>query len=293
MIKGLDNGYKFTKDNALNIFKSAYSEVNTSVVGAYEIEIDGKNYYVGVGEGTVDVDKIESNTNKICTLTDLCLSNEDHFKLVVGLPIRQYNESKDRFAETIRSYSKSHVIFGGKERKIHIDDVYVFPQGAAAHYASDCKQGDYILVDIGGLTIDAAYIEQNGLKAKVMKCDTWYKGMLTLFSNVIDVVNAKYGTTSDPEYAERILTTGLRIFGEKQSLEFLTPTLKAYIDPIVQELKVAYPFKTAPIYLCGGGATLLHPVFSKHFPDCKVFDNPQFANAIGMHRIGLAKWGDR
>lgn len=293
IIRGLDTGYKFTKDNNFNIFKSCFSPINTSVVGAHEIDIEGKTYYVGIGTSTVSANKVDSELTKACVLTNLCLTKEKdyEYKLVVGLPIKQYNAQKDHFRDTILDYSGTNVVYGGEERKIIIDDVYVFPQGAAAYYSMNDRDGDYILVDIGGLTVDVAYIEQHGIMPRIAKADTWYKGMLTLFSSVIEAVNNKYETTLDPEYAERILTGGLKIFGEEQDLGFLDPILSNYMASVIDELMVSYPFKTVPIYLCGGGATVLQRVFQKHFPNCTLITDPQFANAIGMYQIGLAKWG--
>lgn len=291
MIKGLDTGYKYTKDNEFNIFKSCYSEVNTSVTGAHKIDVNGVTYYVGIGDGTVDVNKIDSTLTKLCVLTNLCLSQESVYNLVVGLPIKQFNDHKDKFKETILSYNNDEVIYMDKQRSIMIKDVLVFPQGAAAYFSMQQQDSDYIIVDIGGLTIDVAYIEQIDRQPRIQKADTWYKGMLTLFSNVIEQVNNRFETTLDTDYAEKILTKGLNIYGEQQSLDFLVPTLKAYINPIVNELRINYPSKTVPIYLCGGGSTLLYNAFKNNFPNCTQLNDSQFSNALGMHRIGLQKWG--
>lgn len=291
MIKGLDTGYMYTKDNNLNIFRSSYSEVNTSVTGAIKITIDGRTYYTGIGNTTVDVNKVHSDVTKVCTLTNLAMSEESVFQLVMGLPIKQYQEYKDSFIETILSYNNCEVIFRDKQRQIMIKDVRIFPQGAAAYYALNPTDSDYIIVDIGGLTIDVAYIEQIKGQPCVRKADTWYKGMLTLFSDVIEQVNNRYETTLDTEYAEKVLTKGLTVNGEKQDLSFLTPALKNYFNPILNELRINYPSKTTPLYLCGGGANLLYPILKQSFVDCTLINNGQFSNAIGYYKIGQMAFG--
>ena len=45
MIKGLDHGYMYTKDNDLNIFKSAFTTEDKAISGAIPITIDGKQHY--------------------------------------------------------------------------------------------------------------------------------------------------------------------------------------------------------------------------------------------------------
>lgn len=65
-----------------------------------------------------------------------------------------------------------------------IKDAYIFPQGS---YSSNF-QGDCIIVDIGGLTIDVAYVEYNFNKPNIAKSDTWYKGRRILYSSIIEQI---------------------------------------------------------------------------------------------------------
>lgn len=55
MIKGLDNGYLYTKDNELNIFPSAFSTEDKVVSNAILITIDNKQYYTGIGNWIKDI----------------------------------------------------------------------------------------------------------------------------------------------------------------------------------------------------------------------------------------------
>lgn len=291
MIKGLDNGYMYTKDNSGHIFKSAFSTINKTVTGSHEITIDNKTYYVGIGEGTVDVNKIDSELNKVCTLTNLAMEPCSEFQLGVGLPIGQYAKYHEDFKEKILSYNTSEIVFGGKKRTIMIKDVIVFPQGAAALYSKEIMEDkDCIIVDIGGLTIDVAYIEFREGLPYIVKSDTWYKGMRTLFSNVIEAINLKFDMQDKPEMAEKYLREGIKIYGEEKDISFLSDVYIDYITPIIYELRMNYPSKTVPVRLCGGGAGLLYNTFLAYFSDCKKLDSSQFANAEGLFNIANNKF---
>lgn len=128
MIKGLDNGYMYTKDNDKRIFKSAYTQVEDAISGSHHININGQDYYVGHGNSTVDVDKTQSDINKVCTLTNLSMSEDNTFYLVAGLPIEQYLSQKDKLAESIMSYNQSEIRYDNFPTFIKINDVTVYPK---------------------------------------------------------------------------------------------------------------------------------------------------------------------
>lgn len=290
MIKGLDNGYAFTKDNERRIFKSAYDTVDRMITGSRKITIDGNDYYVGVGNMTCEVDKTNTEINKVCTIANLVSSRDTEFYLVVGLPIGQFKAQNDKFKEIVLSYNKLDIRVNGEQRKIHINDVMVFPQGAAAAYTFNWKS-DCIIVDVGGLTIDVALIEKNYNGPGIVKSDTWYKGMRLLYTSIIEQVNLKYGLRLETREAEKILINGLKIRGESKDLTFLQPIYKQYITPIIEDLELNYPTSTTPMFLCGGGAQLLYNSFARKFSDVQLISDMQFANAVGYHEIGKKLYG--
>ena len=132
MIKGLDNGYLYTKDNEKNILPSAFSTEDKVVSNTILIVIDNKQYYTGIGKSTVELDKTNLEITKIYTLTNLVMSNDKEFYLVVGLPVGQYKEQKYKFKETILSYNYCLVEYQNRVKQIIINDVLVFPQGVAS-----------------------------------------------------------------------------------------------------------------------------------------------------------------
>lgn len=293
LIKGLDVGYSHTKDNNGRIFRSAYSTNDTSVVGSKKLTIDGKNYYIGSGKMTSEVDKTNTELNKVCTIYNIIMSDAKDLCVVAGLPIGQYEEQKVRLKESILGYNKCVVSYDNRPCSFKIHDVIVSPQGVSSLYTLKELLGEYIVIDIGGLTIDPCLVEFTATSSQILKSDTWYKGMRTLYSSIIEIVNNRYGLKLDNSYAEKILLMGLKVRGVQQDLSFLKPLLQDYIDILVEEIKLKYPTETTPMYLVGGGTDLLYNAFRKRFQDVNKIVNPQFANAIGYYNIGYFKFAER
>jgi hypothetical protein len=291
MIKGLDIGYSHTKDNDGRIFKSAFSHEDCSVTGSRMILIDDKQYYVGNGVQTSDADKSDSEINKVCTLYDMYLSGANDFKLCVGLPIAQYKTQRNKLKETILSYNNSKIYVNGSQYKFKINDVFVTMQGIASLFTIGKLLGEYIIIDIGGLTIDVSLVEFNDTTSRIIQSDTWYKGVRTLYSDIIGRINNKFSLKLDNSYGEKVIRSGfIRIDGKEESMDFLKPYLQSYIDEITEEIKLKYPYQTANIYLTGGGAIPMSNSFINRFHQTKLIANPQFSNAIGYYLIGCHKF---
>jgi plasmid segregation protein ParM len=287
MIKGLDNGYLYTKDNEKRIFKSAYRRVDNTLS---DITIDGIDFGVGSGNPTIEVDKTDQEINKVCTLYNLKLTGPGEYYLVAGLPIGQYKLQREKFTKMIMGYNDCKVSVHEQDFKFHINDVLIFPQGAGALMSIGQLNGDYIVFDIGGLTIDIGLIEMINGSPVMQKYDTWYKGIQKLYSQIIHATNNRYNMTLEPRYAEKIFVNGLTIEGERQDLAFLQPVLQAYLEPILTEFQLNYPSKTTQIVLCGGGASVLYGVFKFRFKSVILLPDSQFANAMGYYKIGCRKF---
>ena len=236
MIKGLDNGYLYTKDNEKNIFPSAFSTEDKVVSNAIPIIIDGKQYYTGIGKSTVELDKTNLEITKVCTLTNLAMSNDKEFYLVVGLPVGQYKDQKDRFKEIVLSYNRCIIEYQNRTTQFNINDIIVFPQGVASLYSMDNLSTNALIFDISGRTVDIALIEMVNNKPILIKSDTWYKGMLVLYSTIIEAINKKFQLTLEARYAEQILFNGLYLYGQKQDISFLQPIIQEYLDEIFTTL---------------------------------------------------------
>lgn len=292
--KGIDVGYGYTKDNNGVIFKSAYSLVDKSLNNSNGIIIDGVTYYMGYGNYTTDQNKSNSTINKVCTIYDLVLNSENtldnDYVISVGLPISQYKTQKISLEKSILDYNKSEVYYRGNKFKFNIRKVIVSPQSAASIYNIPDLSGEYVVIDIGGGTIDSCLLEFENRTSKIIHYSTTYDGIKTLFSSVIDAINNKYELKLDNEYAEKILLKGkLQVEGKDVDLTFLSPILQEYIDKIVQNIKINYPIKTSKIILVGGGAILTHNQIKKHIPYVELIKESQFANARGYYLIAKSR----
>lgn len=290
-IIGQDYGYSYFKDNNRNIFKASYSRTNNSLSDKYKITIDGDTYYIGSGIPTADTDKIDSTINKISTLYDLAIHNCNEHFLVVGLPVMQYLDKKDKFANIIMQYNKCEVEYQDKIFKPNIKDVTTFAQGVGAIYNTGLSDNQYISFDIGSYTINVILVEIVNACPQIIKYDTWFDGIMTLFNKVIAEVNKRYDLTLDIESAENIITKGLNVYGEKQNTDFLKPILRDYLENIFSKFRPNYPYATTPIILSGGGSNLLGGIFGNYFNNSLVLPDAQFANAIGYYKFGLQKYG--
>jgi plasmid segregation protein ParM len=291
-IKGLDHGYLYTKDNEMRIFRSAYTKSGITMGSSAFITIDGVDYSVGAGDRNIQFDKSDSEMNKVTTLTNLALTGSDDYYLVVGLPISQLKSQKDKFKKMILGYNNCEVIYKDKPFKFQINDVLVMPQGIGALLSLQDVSGNIIIFDFGGMSIDIAYLEIMYGNPILHKYDTWMQGIQKIYSKIINQVNEKYNLAYDIQYAENILVNGLTIYGEKVSNDFLIPTLKQYLNPIIKEFQLNYPSTSTQIYLCGGSAIIFYELFKQYFPSVKLMPNSQFSNALGYYKVGLQKFGN-
>jgi plasmid segregation protein ParM len=292
---GFDCGYGECKDHFGNIFKSTYSTYDSSVSGSNALEINGKKYYVGVqnGVGNVDVDRTNSDLSMVCHIYDIILNNIHDVCLSVGLPVGHYVDQKNSLVENIMSFNKLDINYGGSPYKLKIHDVFVCRQGISSLYCLPELDGAHIVTDFGSLTIDTSLVEFTKTSANIITSTTQYKGLKTLYSDVIQAVNNHFGTKLDNEYADKIFKHGLRINGKDADISFLKPILQNYIDSISEHLKLKFPVDNAPIYMCGGATELLYPSFTKRFNDVHKIANPQFSNCVGYSLIGNYKFKQR
>lgn len=275
---GIDVGYGFTKDSDGNIFASKIG--HEGITKENSIEIDEITYQVGTGKGTVDFNKINSVLTKACFLTCICKNtNRTKVEVATGLLIGQYKQQKEELRNTLMQ--KFNIKYEGKEREIDVVNVKVYPQGIAALYAYQIP-GDAIIVDIGYRTVDIALYQNKS----IAECKTIYKGVLSLYGQIIQEINSKFDMALENDDGEKILNNGLKIYGEVQDIDFIRPICKSHVGEILDELILNFPYKTTPVYLIGGGAKMLGGVFQNRLGNALVLKNSQFANAVGFKRLG-------
>lgn len=272
-ILGIDLGYSFTKTSEGFICPSRITKVEPLLGYSKTLELNEK-YYVGTGNGTIELNKIDKEITKVLLIYAICASTKDEkVKIVTGLPIGQYREYKDELKQMILSLRTVRCLFNGLPRTITIEGCIIRPQGILGG----------LTVDIGGRTVDVSCIEDSELKY----AKTIYEGMLNFYSKIIEAVNAKYCLSLPDYYAQKILTNGFYLNDEKKDTTFLKAVIEEYVDKIVEEMKMASA--TSKAALCGGGAKLLFGEINKRYPAFLAAE-PQFANAYQYRKYGEKKW---
>ena len=279
-IVGIDVGYSFTKTSTGMIFPSRITTAEPMLGYSRTLRRGETLYYVGTGTGTVSMNKSDEDVTAVLTLYALCGSVEGRScRVVVGLPIGHYKTQRDALRAAVMRLS-GQVEYNGQPVQITIEDAYVYPQGLLA------VDGDYVSVDIGGCTVDIAYVEDG----EIAYSKTLYDGMQTLHGKIMDAVNAKYESKLPDDYAHRILTEGLFVRGKAQDVSFLKPIYQAHVESIVQEIRRSTPAKMASIYVTGGGASILHEAIKARIPEAELIPESQFSNAEIYQMVGEQVW---
>jgi plasmid segregation protein ParM len=287
VVIGIDPGYSYLKDSQFRIFPSLMSSEESAVSRAYKVDIGGKVYYVGVGRGSMDVTRFDSELTKVLILTDLYYAGAADYQIVTGLPIAQFQNQKESYKKSIEKYARSEV--NGKI--ITIQDVTIFPQAAGALYAANV-QNDCIVIDIGGRTTDIGLFQFMGGKFTLVRSNTLYCGAEGLYSDIVRAVNGKFNLALENWQGESILRNGLSLDGIKQDTSFLHPIISAYFEPVCKEIELKYAaVHTIETLLCGGGANSALECIRKVAPNIKIMNNSQFSNAAGFYNVGRSVYG--
>jgi plasmid segregation protein ParM len=303
MIEGWDGGYGLNKTSSGVIFPS---KLQSDVIALEDkknclaVSYNNRNYIVGRGSYETDTNKIQKESTRIFMLTALALSTRDDvadFKVVTGLPIKQYKGFKDELKNALMTNRVEKIEVDGSTKTIIIDDVHIYPQCLGAYYSLseddlyEYEDMDIVLVDIGTRTVDIALLEKNnqGLR-EVNKYSTILEGTLTLYNDIVHAINSEFDLDLKVEDGEKILKRGLYLYGEKQDLSFAKNVIAQHIAEIFKELDLNYPVKTEQVLLAGGGAYLYGALFNRKYKHAATIENAQFANALGFKKVGETIW---
>lgn len=275
MILGIDLGNCVTKTSQMICFESKCSKV-PGIFNNMPVQVNSQNYYLEEGNYDTEYRKCKKIYSKALLMHAVQRSTLDiHNKVVVGLPIGQYNQDKDEYKALLMDGTRQYV-----------DDISVYPEGVGSVIGTDYEG---IIVDIGGRTTDSCQVIGDRAK-KVHNPLSLPKGTLNLYADFIKALNTKYVLDLDINDAERILQTGLQIYGEPTDIQFAIEGFKEFVQSLVDLLILEYKVSTLPVLLVGGGAQLLYGPIKKRIPNARLIDNCIFANAIGFRKVGCILW---
>lgn len=288
MIIGVDLGNYAVKTSEKVSFLSKITQ-EESFLNEDEININGTDYFIGRGEFSTDWVKSKKNNTLPMLFTAIYKSsNETVNQIVVGLPIQQYKNDKDKIKRLIENNRCANV--NGKQ--IVISDVAVAPEGASAIYNMDSNlkesigKKQLIIVDIGGRTTDITMFFNN----KIQDIKTIPVGALNIYQDIVNYINTKYNQSFILEDGEIVLEDGLFLDGERKDISFITPILKKYFNSIYKELQLKFNLNKGFVYLTGGGSNIYKIAFKNRLNNVIMSKEPVFDNVIGFERVGEQLW---
>lgn len=274
---GLDIGSSLLKVNTGRMLASKIKEgkyINRTI----EVVHERKTYTIGEGNRDVEINKASRETNLLFIYTLIALESQDiENRIAVGLPIGQFQSEKDRYREFILQNGYADIEVNGSKRIINITDCKVCAEGLSA------VSSDYngIILDIGGRTTDICLLENKRVINPISKT----KGVLNLYSQIINSINSKFSLDLVEDDAERIIKQGLRIDGEIQDIGFIYNILANFTDDIINTLKLEYSLRTNNLLLIGGGGELFYNSIKKRVKQTELIKDSLFSNAKGFRRM--------
>lgn len=288
MILGVDLGNWSVKTSEGDIFPSRYTIVE-NILGATGdvLEYEGVKYYMREGKLENNYDKANKETNLILFLYSLALQKDRYFKAVVGLPALAYKANRDVFKDKLLNQKIHDLTINKQPKKIIIEDLIVFPEGAGAYFNLRNRPKNCVIIDVGGGTINIVSFK-NG---KLDTCTTIGKGMIQLYNQVRDYLNSTYTLKLELEDIEIIMREGLKVDNEEISFAFIKPIIDSFVSDLMNELR-NFPIRTSKVLLTGGGSKLLKVPLSI-IPGLEVIEDYLFSNSKGFKKVGESKWKER
>lgn len=290
-IFGTDVGNYGTKSYDTNIISGFKVSDKPPFTGEHDCLImDGKYYYITSESFNYDEDKTKDNRCVILTLFsiaeqilfDIKKKNINYDDLIqkeidkvhdvviaVGLPplLKATHEK-----ETIECYEKFFAngdvsfVYKGYKFCLNMERIFVFPQGAPLvflKYEDDImnkKYGNYVIVDIGGVTMDIISFAEDGMTPSPERCSTTKSGSLMMYNDIKRRILSDYSITLTNDKIEAVL-------GDKPNMiktevkEAIKNCCREWVrDKIINAcVQNGIDFETSPIVFIGGTSILLRP----------------------------------
>ncbi len=336
----VDLGYGFVKAVSSNgkrvIFPSVVGEEGNSLdlssafgkraddVNNMHIKFNERDFFVGKlaemeSRSTTRIFERE-RFNNIYTMILLnaavhLVSESDIVSVTTGLPLDFYQAQAKEFRESVIGIQP--VIqwmsgpLAGKEKRVNIENAFVFPQGASAVFSALINhEGKFVypdlmhegsliaLIDIGFRTTDFVVVEiqENGSFIPIAKhSGTVDEGVINLHTSLQQVYKTNTGGSDlNDRFIKQILQNGYLLYrGKKMDFtEIIKESKESIVANIVDRLNSVWSNESdlfSAIFLAGGGGTLFQSIIQPHFDSrLSLINESQFANAIGYLRLGKA-----
>ena len=262
LVVGIDHGFSMMKTPHAT-FENGIEKLGGEATLSNNTLIYQGNYYK-VGEGRLPLMQTKTENENYFLLTLAAIAKEmDIYQqckadviLAVGLPFSRFGKEKDDFYRYLLREDNIQFNYSGKNYKIQIIDVYVFPQCYAAIADKLREYGrENLIVDIGSKTIDVIHTrnyvpvesESTSIPAALIQC------MEGIKSNVYQNCNRRL---SEDMIQQMILEKDVNIPIECKVI------IKAGLADFAKgmEAKLAelgFDLEMFTVIYAGGGATLM------------------------------------
>ncbi len=243
-----------------------------------------------------------SNLEILIATAASLLTGDEPIDLVVGLPLTYYRTQKEEVISLLSDLDLSVIVEGRDRKRVKINSVYVFPQGAGAYYAAcltidgEVKNPHLInspvgLVDIGYRTTDILVMSK-GKRGLIPReelsggIDLGMKYAYQIIQNDVEDIIKK---------PLDLLTIEKAIFWENSSLlhkgveysleEFEKLAYEELADQLTARIKIKWGDEIdslQAVIIAGGGGEVLAPYMKNNFSTLISMDKAAFANVEGF-----------
>ncbi len=292
-ILGIDHGYRNMKTSHI-CFPSAIHEINEKPAILDDVlEFQGK-YYNASGENIVAVDIHDKTASKeFYLLTLVAIARELKYRnvsvkdttirIAAGLPQQWYMAQMKEFKHMLKQNQTVNFNFEGVHYKVVLEDANVYMQGISACLEYMQKFPYFIIVDIGGETMDVIPVK-NG-KPDESNCSISTLGMIWLYKHVKDCVRTELLNEVPETYIENYIKTSKKEKKENNNYEkIIKRVLMDYTNTIMTSLREKkFNLDLTPVVFVGGGEEVIRN-FGNYNADITYFIDDICSNAKGYER---------
>lgn len=288
MIIGADIGNEFVKivTETKQTYLLAKIKEGTTITG-YNLNYKGINYTIGEGTHETEFNKADKKYLMQFIYSAMAeVSTEEENKIVVGLPIGQYQQNKDRIKERILDDNINSILVNGHYKTFIIKDVLVYPEGLGT------VRNDFegIVLDIGGRTTDICLLKEEGGKRRIINPQSLGHGTLNLYNDIAKAIREKYNIDVKASDVEGIIKKGFYVDGEQKEATFIIDILKAFTDNLINTLNLDYNLRMNKIAVVGGGGALFYNSIKRRVKQAELIQEPFYANARAYYKEGERVW---
>ena len=286
---GIDHGWSLIK-TSIHIFTTGVKELTTEPAFPNQVlEFEGRYYAIGEKRLIVKDTKVENENFYLLTLAAMAMElnsrgvrNADVF-LSVGLPLSKYGAEKQEFINYLSKNKEVTFKYEGKNYKVNIVKVAVFPQcyAAVADKLSERKR-EQLVVDIGSWTFDCLTIKdmlpQNG------QSTSKEIGLITCMNEINEECSKQLTGEIAESDIQHVMRTGESELPEKYT-KIITDRLKNFTKEVYDTLKEEkYNLELTPVTFVGGGAKVMELFGDEQRNNISYIEDVR-ANAIGYEYL--------